>query len=66
MSLLLPISFLLTLLCVFGAIEGLAFQQLLFVGPAVAATILVSFLEAWSCREAPVRSEDEGSQRTDR
>ena len=66
MSLLLPISFLLTLLCVLGAIDGLAFQQLLFVGAAVAATMLVCSLEAWSSQGLPVRSEDEGSQRTDR
>jgi len=65
MSLLLPISFLLTLLCLLGAMDGLAFQQLLFVGTAVAATILVCSLEAWSCRELPVRSEDQGGQRTD-
>src|SRR5208282_6187431 len=66
MSALLPISFLLTLLCVLGAMDGLAFQQLLFVGAAAAATILVCSLEPWSCQEAPVRSEDEGGQRTDR
>ena len=52
MSALLPISFFLTLLCVLGAIDGLAFQQLLFVGAAVAA-ILVSSLEAWNSREPP-------------
>jgi hypothetical protein len=66
MSPLLPISFLVTLLCMVGAMDGFAFQQLLFVGAAVAATILVCSLEAWSSRELPVRSEDEGGQRTDR
>jgi hypothetical protein len=66
MSLLLPISVLLTLLCALGAVEGLAFQQLLFAGAAVAATISACSLEAWSCRELPVRSDDDGGQRTDR
>jgi hypothetical protein len=46
--------------------DALAFQQLLFVGAAVAATVLVCSLEAWSSRELPMRSEDEGGQRTDR
>ena len=66
MSPLLPISFLVTLLCAVGAMDALAFQQLLFVGAAVAATVLVCSLEAWSSRELPMRSEDEGGQRTDR
>ena len=59
MSPILPISLLLTVLCMFGAIEGVLFQQLLFVGAAVAATILVCSIEAWSAREAPVLSEDD-------
>jgi len=68
MSPILPISLLVTVLCVFGAIDGVLFQQLLFVGAAVAATILVCSIEAWSAREAPVRSEDGRSPRdlTDR
>ncbi len=58
MSPILPISFLLTLLCTFGAIEGVHFQQLMFVGAALSATILVCSLEAWSAREIPVRSDE--------
>jgi hypothetical protein len=59
MSPILPISFLVTLLCAFGAVEGVLFQQLLFVGAALSATILVCSFEAWSAREIPVRSDDE-------
>jgi hypothetical protein len=60
MSLVLPISFLLTLVCLFGAIDEPRFQQLLFAGAAAAATIAVCSLEAWSAREVPVRREDRG------
>jgi hypothetical protein len=59
MSPVLPISFLVTVLCAYGAVEGVLFQQLMFVGAAISATILVCSLEAWSAREIPVRSEDE-------
>jgi hypothetical protein len=59
MSPILPISLLLTVLCMFGAVEGVLFQQLLFVGAAFAATVSVCSLEAWSAREAPVLSEDD-------
>jgi hypothetical protein len=59
MSPILPISFLVTLLCTFGAVEGMLVQQLMFVGAALSATILVCSLEAWSAREIPVRSDDE-------
>jgi hypothetical protein len=59
MSPILPISFLVTLLCAFGAVEGMLFQQLMFVGAALAATILVCSLEARSAREIPVRSDEE-------
>jgi hypothetical protein len=58
MSPILPISLLVTVLCIFGAVDGVLFQQLLFVGAAVATTILVCSIEAWSAREVPVRSED--------
>jgi hypothetical protein len=61
MSPILPISLSVTVLCIIGAIEGVLDQQLLFVGAAVAATVLVCSIEAWSAREAPVRSEDERS-----
>jgi hypothetical protein len=61
MSPVLPISFLITLLCAIGAIEGVLFQQLLFVGAAVAATILVCSFEAWTCQGAAVRGEDEAN-----
>jgi hypothetical protein len=59
MSPILPISFLATLLLTLGAIHGGLFQQLLFVGVALSATILICSLEAWSAREIPVRSDDE-------
>ena len=59
MSPILPISFLVTLLCAFGAVEGMLFQQLMFVGAALSATMLVCSFEAWSAREIPVRSDDE-------
>jgi hypothetical protein len=58
MSPILPISFLVTLLCAFGAVEGVLFQQLLFVGAALSGTIMICSLEAWSAREIPVRSDD--------
>jgi hypothetical protein len=60
MSLILPISFLVTLLCLFGAIDGALFRQLLFAGAAVAATVMVCALEAWSAREIRIRNEDRG------
>lgn len=63
MSPILPISFLLTLLCSFGAVEGVLFQQLMFVGAALSATILVCSLEAWSAREIPVRADDDSHLR---
>jgi hypothetical protein len=63
MSPILLISFLVTLLCAFGAVEGALFQQLMFVGAALAATILVCSLEAWSAREIPVRTDDESRLR---
>jgi hypothetical protein len=63
MSPILPISFLLTLLCAFGAIEGVHFQQLMFVGAALSATVLVCSLEAWSAREVPVRSDEDRTLR---
>ena len=63
MSPILLISFLVTLLCAFGAVEGALFQQLMFVGAALAATILVCSLEAWSAREIPVRADDESRLR---
>ena len=64
MSPILPISFLLTLLCAFGAVEGDRFQQLMFVGAALSATVLVCSLEAWSAREIPVRSDDDRTLRS--
>jgi hypothetical protein len=59
MSPILPISLLLTLLCAFGAVEGVLFQQLMFVGAALSATILVCSIEAWSAREIAVRSDED-------
>jgi hypothetical protein len=59
MSAILPISFLVTLLCAYGAVEGVLFQQFMFVGAALSATMMVCSLEAWSAREIPARSDDE-------
>ncbi len=59
MSPILPISFVATLLCVLVAIDWALYQQILFVGAALSATVWVCSLEAWSCQEAPVRSDDE-------
>ena len=59
MSPILPISFVATLLCVLVAIDWALYQQILFVGAALSATVWVCALEAWSCQEAPVRSDDE-------
>jgi hypothetical protein len=59
MSPILPISFVATLLCVLVAIDWPLYQQILFVGAALSATVWVCALEAWSCQEAPVRTEDE-------
>jgi hypothetical protein len=58
MSPILPISFVVTLLCVLVAIDWALYQQILFVGAALSATVWACSLEAWSC-QAPVRSEDE-------
>jgi hypothetical protein len=63
MSPVLPISLLITVLCIIGAMDGILFQQLLFVGAAVAATVLVCCFEAWSARGASEQSEDEGGVR---
>jgi hypothetical protein len=40
-------------------LTGFCFNQLLFVGAAVAVTVLVCSFEAWSAREAPGPQEDE-------
>jgi hypothetical protein len=63
MSPILPISFLLTVLCTLGAIEGVLFRQLMFVGAALSAMVLVCSFEAWSAREIPVRSGEEREPR---
>ena len=62
MSVILPISFVATLLCVLLAIDWALYQQILFVGAALSATVWACSLEAWSCQEASVRSEDERSR----
>jgi hypothetical protein len=59
MSPILPISLLIAVFCLIGAIDGILFQQLLFVGAAVAVTVLVCSFEAWSAREPPAPEEDE-------
>ncbi len=55
----LPISFIITLLCVLLAIDWPLYQQVLFLGAAVSATVWACSLEAWSCQGASVRAEDE-------
>jgi hypothetical protein len=62
MSLLLPISFIATLLCVLVAIDWALYQQILFVGAALSATVWVCSLEAWSTQGGPI-SEDERRSR---
>jgi hypothetical protein len=59
MSPILPISFVATLLCVLVAIDWALYQQVLFVGAALSATVWVCALEAWSCQEAPARGDEE-------
>jgi hypothetical protein len=61
MSLILPISFLTTLLCVLVAIDWALYQQILFVGAALSATVWVCSFEAWSTQAAPM-SEDQRSR----
>lgn len=63
MSAILPISFVLTLLCSLGAVEGVPFRQLMFAGAALSATILICSLEAWSAREIPVRTDEDRDSR---
>ena len=62
MSPILPISFVATLICVLVAIDWALYQQVLFVGAALSATVWACSLEAWSS-QAPVRSEDERGRR---
>ena len=61
MSIILPVSFIATLLCVLVAIDWAWYQQILFVGAALSATVWVCLVEAWGCQEAPPRSGEEGS-----
>ena len=51
MSIILPISFVATLVCVLVAIDWALYQQILFVGAALSATVCVSLLEDWGCRK---------------
>jgi hypothetical protein len=61
MSIILPISFVATLLCVLVAIDWPLYQQILFLGAALSATVCACSLEAWGCQEAPARREEERS-----
>ncbi len=65
MSAIVPISFVLTLVCVLVAIDWAFYQQLLFVGAAVSATVWACSLEAWSCQQAPARTDDVGDPAND-
>ena len=58
MSIVLPISFLVTLLCVLVAIDWALYQQVLFVGAALSATVWVCSLEAWSTQGPPASADD--------
>jgi hypothetical protein len=62
MSPILPISFVATLLCVLVAIDWALYQQILFVGAALSATVWVCSLEAWSCEEVPLKRDGEQGQ----
>jgi hypothetical protein len=59
MSIILPISFIVTLACVLVAIDWALYQQILFVGAALSATVWVCFLESWGCQEAPSGGSEE-------
>jgi hypothetical protein len=59
MSAILPISFVVTLLCVLLAIHWPLYQQILFLGAALSATVWVCSLEAWSTSRGAPASEDE-------
>jgi hypothetical protein len=61
MSVILPISFVITLLCVLLAINWPLYQQILFLGAALSATVWACSLEAWS-QEASAGSKDERSR----
>ena len=62
MSIVVPISFVVTLLCVLVAIDWELYQQILFLGAALSATVWACSLEAWSCQGAQARSGDERSR----
>jgi hypothetical protein len=64
MSPILPISFLATLLCVLVAIDWALYQQILFVGAALSATVWVCSLEAWSTQGPPASADDRSSSYT--
>lgn len=61
MSIILPISFLLTLLCVLVAVDWALYQQILFLGAALSATVWVCLLEAGGCQETPAKNGEERS-----
>lgn len=61
MSIVLPVSFFVTLLCVLVAIDWALYQQLLFVGAALSATVWVCSLEAWSTQAPPASADDRSS-----
>ena len=58
MSIVLPVSFLATLLCVLVAIDWALYQQLLFVGAALSATVWVCSLEAWATQGPPANADE--------
>jgi hypothetical protein len=58
MSAILPISFVVTLPCVLLAIDWAPYQQILFVGAALSATVWACSLEAWSTQAAPVSGDE--------
>ena len=58
MSIVLPVSFFVTLLCVLVAIDWALYQQLLFVGAALSATVWVCSLEAWATQGPPASADE--------
>lgn len=57
------ISFLLTVLFALGAAEGAILRQGLFVGAAIAATVLICSVEGLSAQDIRVRRDDDRTRR---
>jgi hypothetical protein len=53
-----PISFLITLLCVLIAIDWPVLQQFMLVGATAGATVFFCYIEGLELKDRPVRSDD--------